>query len=135
MTEAPGIVTLSWYPEPQLGAVGLLTVPLIPLDAQANPLIAQAFGEFLAGYQAQGAAHPWLAVDLSRPDYVEQRFNLLVHEFKWINRFGGGLAVLNARGAVREAFAECAVADYIAVINGAAIEDALAIAIRRWSTV
>jgi hypothetical protein len=48
---------------------------------------------------------------------VERRFNLLVHEFKWSNFYGGGLAIIDPSPVVHEAFTDSAVAGYIGVFS------------------
>jgi|GEM_PF-5609598 len=108
---------LRWMPDPILGAVGLITCSLEPLDAAANDRLALLFQVFLGGHRAQGAAKPWLLIDGSAPCEVERRFNLLVHEFKWINFYGGGLAIIDPSPIVHEAFSESAVAGYIGVFQ------------------
>lgn len=106
---------LQWFRDPALGAYGVITCSAEPLDVAANDRFSQLFQVFLGGYRAQGAAKPWLLIAAQAPSEVERRFSLLVHEFKWINFYGGGLAIIDPSPVVYEAFADSAVAGYIGV--------------------
>lgn len=125
----PDGTALTWIADPVLGAVGQITWSNEPLDAAANDRFAVLFQVFLGAYRSKGAERPWLVVAAAQPRAVERRFNLLVHEFKWINFYGGGLAIIDPSPVVAEAFLDSAVSGYIGVFAPTAEATALELAL------